>query len=144
MRLSAVWLGFLCAVMSANVARAEELAAAPTTPARPSPDEPEEQPAPVTVTGPGPAAFEPEGENEPEADDEEPAQPRPQPRRFRRWTPEEIARVRAALARQRKQMLSEVHHPPGDPTAHFTLGLEVSAVYRVRLDVLERGAELGE
>jgi hypothetical protein len=38
--------------------------------------------------------------------------------------------VRAALARQRKQMLTEVPRVPGDARAHFTLGLEISAVSR--------------
>jgi hypothetical protein len=57
-------------------------------------------------------------------------QPQPQPRRFQRWTPEEIARVRAALARQRKEVLTEAPYTPGDARAHFTLGFEISGVAR--------------
>jgi hypothetical protein len=100
-------------------------------PAAPGPDAEQEEPppAPVTAVGPGPA-FEPEAQSETEeAVAPEPPQARP-PSRFQRWTPEEVARVRAALAQRRKQMLQEVKYTPGDARAHFTLGLDVSAVSR--------------
>jgi hypothetical protein len=134
MTLTRISLGLVFSAVCLSVVHADELAVAPATAARTAPDEQAEQPAPVTAVGPGPAAVEPEGENAPAADAPPPPPPQStqRPQRFRRWTPEEIARVRGALARQRKQMLTEgrVRHTPGDSRAHFTLGLEVSAVYR--------------
>jgi hypothetical protein len=146
-QVGAVSLSLLCSATFASVGlaqpalRSNQVATAPSTPAQAAhadPDEQAEQPAPVTAVGPGPAAFEPEGNGkaQPAAGAAAPTEPSAPPpgaagaRRFRRWTPEEIARVRDALARQRKQMLSEVHRTPGDPTARFTLGLEISTVYR--------------
>jgi hypothetical protein len=125
----ALHVAALCA--SAPRARAEaapdaHVAAAPAAPGRPGPDPDSEPAEPVTAVGPGPA-FEPES-TAPDAAETAPVQPQRQ--RFQRWTPEEIARVRAALARQRQQMLSEAKHTPGDARAHFTLGLDVSAISR--------------
>lgn len=125
---------FLLSAVLASIARdalaeGDQVAAAPAAAARPNPEPEAEPPAPVTATGPGPA-------HQPEAPTPQPppappatAQPQ-QPRRFQRWTPEEVARVRDALARQRKQMLTEVPRTPGDARAHFTLGFEISGVAR--------------
>lgn len=128
-----VWVGLsLQTVLALNIATSvlaeESLAVAPATPVRSSDPEPE-PPAPVTTVGPGPA-FEPETAV-PEAQPPAATPPAQRPeRRFKRWTPEEIARVRAALARQRKDMQAEVKYTPGDAHAHFTLALEVSTISR--------------
>ena len=133
MKRARVWVGLslqACLALNATSAWAEEsLAAAPATPTRAADAEPE-PPTPVTTVGPGPA-FEPEtAAPEPQPSAAPPAAQQPAQRRFRRWTPEEIARVRAALARQRQALKSEVKHTPGDAHAHFTLALEVSAISR--------------
>ncbi|HET8937619.1 MAG TPA: hypothetical protein VFN67_29450 [Polyangiales bacterium] len=124
MRLGPVCAGLLFNVVVVSSVLAEDpIATAPAAAARPNAEPEAEPPAPVTAVGPGPAY-------QPDAPAPAPAPPEVQPRRFKRWTPEEIARVRAALARQRKEMLAERPRIPGDPHAHFTLGLEISGVAR--------------
>jgi hypothetical protein len=131
MKHARVWVGLsLQALLTLNATSA---LAAPARPARSAEAEPE-PPAPVTTAGPGPA-FEPEtapAAPPPTAAPSTEQAPQQQPeRRFRRrWTPEEIARVRDALARQRAAMQAKVKHVPGDPNAHFTLALEASAISR--------------
>jgi hypothetical protein len=129
MRFARVWAGLLlnltlapiAAGARADSATADRVAAAPSAAARSNAEPEAEPPAAVTSVGPGPA-FQPDAP----APQPPPAAP---PRRFQRWTPEEIARVRAALLRQRKQMLKEVR-TPGDARAHFTLGVEINEVAR--------------
>jgi len=133
MKRARVWVGLSLQawlVLHATSASAEEaLAAAPATPARVDDAEPG-PPAAVTTDGPGPT-LQPETAAPPPQPEPQPsAAPAAAPRRFRRWTPEEIARVRAALARQRLALKNQVKRTPGDAHARFTLALEVSAISR--------------
>ena len=137
MKRARVWVGLSLqtwlALYATSALADESVAAAPAVPARSTDAEPE-SPAPVTTVGAEPA-FEPETaapEPQPSAAPAAASRPSAQERqsRFRRWTPEELVRVRAALARQRKAMQAEVKHTPGDAHAHFTVALEVNAISR--------------
>lgn len=135
MSVAPVSLGIAFSLIFLSVARADEPGAA---------DAPSEQPvtgaagAAAPETNEAPAAPQPQAAPEPQAQPAQQTQaaPEPQPQaaqqqpRFRRWTPEEIARVRAALARQREQVQHRAERKHGDPRARYTLGFDVTAAYR--------------